>query len=245
MAPRLNGPRLDPRSGRTRRLVVILHGFGADGADLISLAEQWAPLLPDTAFVAPHAHEPCEHMPSGRQWFRLTDRDPHERWSGACAAAPVIDAFLDEEMKRLDIPARNIALVGFSQGAMMALHVGLRRQPAPAGILGYSGLLVGPERLAQDMEGRDAGSAPPVFLLHGAADEVIPVDALFASAGAIAAAGLSCQWRLAPGLGHGIDGGGLAQGAIFLAACFGLPYPQALTPRQGDRQAGRAKPSPA
>jgi phospholipase/carboxylesterase len=229
MAPQLDGPRIPARSGQTKQLVVILHGFGADGEDLISLGQQWSQILPDAAFVAPHAHEPCEHMPSGRQWFRLTDRNPHERWNGACAAAPILNAFIDAELAKHALPGSKVALVGFSQGAMMAMHVGLRRPFAPAGILSYSGLLVGPEKLADDLKTRPAGqNTPPMFLLHGTADEVIPAEALFGSAQAICEAGASCQWRLAPGLGHNIDGPGLLHGALFLASCFGLPYPEQL-----------------
>ena len=233
MATRIDGPRLAPRSGAAKQLVVILHGYGADGNDLIALGEQWAQILPDAAFVAPNAHEPCEHMPSGRQWFRLTDRNPHERWSGACSAAPVINGFIDEELKRLGLPETKVALVGFSQGAMMALHVGLRRQRAPAGVLAYSGVLVGPEKLADDLAARPKGEpAPPIFLIHGSADEVVPAEALFVSAEALSEAGLSCQWRLAHGLGHSIDGAGLAKGAMFLASCFGLPFPEMFIPRR-------------
>ncbi|MBX9758593.1 MAG: phospholipase [Beijerinckiaceae bacterium] len=231
MAPRLDGPRIEAASGQTKQLVVILHGFGADGRDLISLGQQWAQVLPDAAFVAPSAGEPCEHVPEGRQWFRLTDRNPHERWSGACSAAPLLNAYIDEELARYSLPGSKVALVGFSQGAMMALHVGLRRPKAPAGILSYSGLLVGPEKLADDLKARPAGEpVPPIFLVHGTADEVVPPEALFGSAQAICEAGASCQWRLSPGLGHNIDGPGLAHGALFLASCFGLPYPKALMP---------------
>lgn len=231
MAPRLDGPRIEAASGRTKQLVVILHGFGADGRDLIGLGEQWAQVLPDAAFVAPSAADACEHMPEGRQWFRLTDRNPHERWSGACSAAPLLNAFIDEELARYGLPGSKVALVGFSQGAMMALHVGLRRPKAPAGVLSYSGMLVGPEKLADDLKARPAAEpVPPVFLVHGTADDVVPPEALFGSAQAICEAGASCQWRLAPGLGHNIDGPGLAHGALFLASCFGLPYPQALMP---------------
>ncbi len=106
---------------------------------------------------------------------------------------------------------------------------GLAPSRSPAGILSYSGLLVGPEKLADDLKARPAGqNTPPMFLLHGTADEVIPAEALFGSAQAICAAGASCQWRLAPGLGHNIDGPGLLHGALFLASCFGLPYPEQL-----------------
>ncbi len=112
MAPQLDGPRIPARSGQTKQLVVILHGFGADGEDLISLGQQWSQILPDAAFVAPHAYEPCEHMPSGRQWFRLTDRNPHERWNGACAAAPILNAFIDSELAKHGLPGSKVALVG-------------------------------------------------------------------------------------------------------------------------------------
>src|SRR5829696_7006830 len=141
----LNGPRLEPRSGKARRLVVFLHGYGADGNDLIELGRAWQPLLPDTAFVSPHAPEACGQAPTGRQWFPLTFRDPHERWTGVNAASPGLDRFLDAELKRHGLPASALALVGFSQGTMMALHAGLRRAAAPAAIVGYSGMLVLPQ----------------------------------------------------------------------------------------------------
>lgn len=229
MIPSLDGPRLEPRSGATRRLVVVLHGYGADGSDLISLGAQWARALPDTAFLAPDAHEPCEYMPSGRQWFRLTDRNPHERWSGACAAAPVIDAFLDAQLAARGLDDSALALAGFSQGAMMALHVGLRRPRPPAAILAYSGVLVGPEKLKETAVARARADWPPIMLIHGSHDDVIPVAALHASAQAIEEAGGACRTHVARGLGHGIDGEGLALGGAFLAESFGLAEPGALT----------------
>jgi len=231
MAPRLDGPRIEAASGHTKQLVVILHGFGADGRDLIGLGEQWAQVLPDAAFVAPSAADVCEHMPEGRQWFRLTDRNPHERWTGACSAAPLLNAFIDEELARYGLPGSKVALVGFSQGAMMALHVGLRRKQAPAAVLSYSGVLVGPERLEEAIAGRPAEALPAMFLIHGSHDEVIPIDALFGSANAIQAAGGACQWRVAHGMGHNIDAEGLSHGAIFLARSLGLPFPEPLKAR--------------
>src|ERR1700683_2317047 len=153
--------------GRTRQLVVILHGYGADGNDLIEIGKVWQPLLPDAAFVAPHAPEPCEQAPTMRQWFALTFRDPNERWVGVNKAAPVLERFIDAELARHRLPPQALALVGFSQGTMMALHVGLRRAVAPAAIVGYSGLLVvppqgGPAALAAAIKSR-----PPVLLVHG------------------------------------------------------------------------------
>src|SRR6201991_4652390 len=142
MAGEIDGPRLEPRGGQARRLVVFLHGYGADGNDLIDIGRAWRGLLPHAAFVSPHAPEPCGQAPTGRQWFPLTFRDPNERWLGANKAAPVLNEFLDAELKRRNLPPSALALVGFSQGTMMSLHVGLRRTSPPLAIVGYSGLLV-------------------------------------------------------------------------------------------------------
>src|SRR5262245_48387881 len=128
----LDGPRLEPRAAPARQLVVFLHGYGADGNDLIDIGRAWQKLLPQAAFVSPHAPERCAMAPGGRQWFALTFRDPGERWTGVNAAAPLIDRFLDAELARHELPPSALALVGFSQGTMMALHVGLRRAAAPA-----------------------------------------------------------------------------------------------------------------
>src|SRR6478752_9064383 len=143
----LDGPRLAPRSGKAKSLVVFLHGYGADGNDLIEIGRAWQPLLPDTAFVSPHAPRPCGQAPTGREWFPLTMREPTERWTGVNAAAPVLDAFLNAELARHSLPGSALALVGFSQGTMMSLHVGLRRPTPPAAIVGYSGMLVMPENI--------------------------------------------------------------------------------------------------
>ena len=124
----LSGPSLEPKSGKARNLVVFLHGYGADGNDLIDIGRAWQPLLPDTAFVSPHAPEPCGQAPVGRQWFGLTFRDPDERWIGVNKAAPALQEFLDAELARRQLPPDALALVGFSQGTMMSLHAGLRRK---------------------------------------------------------------------------------------------------------------------
>lgn len=212
MAQLLDGPRIAPKSGVARSLVILLHGYGADGKDLIDIGRQWQTLLPDTAFSAPHAPEPCGMAPMGRQWFALTMRDPNERWIGVTKARPTLDAFIDSEMSRHGVTDRKVALVGFSQGTMMALHVGLRRPRPLAAVLGFSGMLVGPEHLREA-----AHVATPVLLAHGDQDQVIPVDAMFVAAEDLASAGGACQWHLAPGMGHGIDPGGLRHGGLFLA----------------------------
>jgi phospholipase/carboxylesterase len=217
MAAELDGPRVEPRSGAARRLVVFLHGYGADGNDLISIGEAWQPLLPQAAFISPHAPEPCGMAPVGRQWFPLTFRDPNERWVGVNAAAPILNRFLDSELKRRNLPASALALVGFSQGTMMALHVGMRREAAPAAIVGYSGLLVLPPNAAPDVVASEIVSRPPVLLIHCDRDELIPVQALFHATQALGALEVPTEWHISPGIGHGIDQEGLRHGGEFLA----------------------------
>jgi phospholipase/carboxylesterase len=220
MAAELDGPRLDPRSGAARQLVVFLHGYGADGNDLIDIGRAWQQLLPQAAFASPHAPEPCGQAPVGRQWFPLTMRDPGERWTGVNKAAPVLERFLDAELNRHKLPPSALALVGFSQGTMMALHVGLRRAAAPAAIVGYSGLLVTPPEQEIEAFAAQIRSRPPVLLVHGDRDDLIPAQALFQAAQGLSALGLSVEWHISPGTGHGIDAEGLRHGGEFLARRF-------------------------
>lgn len=208
----LDGPRLPPASGTARQLVVFLHGYGADGNDLIDLGRSFADILPDAAFVSPHAPEPCGMSPMGRQWFELTFRDPGERWRGVNHAAPDLNAFLDAELMKHGLSGGQLALVGFSQGAMMALHVGLRRKVSPGAIIAYSGHLVGGEHLKDQSTGK-----PPILLVHGDQDNVIPVDALFDAMSSLGKAEIPCQWHLSMGVGHGIDPDGLRHGGEFIA----------------------------
>jgi phospholipase/carboxylesterase len=228
MADPIAGPRLDAKSGQPKQLVVFLHGYGADGKDLIEIGRQWRNWLPDAAFVAPNAPEPCAMSPMGRQWFGLSNRRPDdprgadERWAGVVKARPALDAFLDGELARLGLDESRIALVGFSQGTMMALHAGLRRKRAPAAILGYSGVLIGPEHLAEATARDLRGAPPPILLVHGDQDAVIPLEALFISAEDLAKADFPTQWHLSMGVGHGIDAGGLRHGGLFLAKAFGV-----------------------
>ena len=222
MAVDLDGPRLAPRSGPARQLVVFLHGYGADGNDLIEIGKTWQEMLPNAAFVSPHAPEPCGQAPMGRQWFQLTFRDPHERWTGVNAAAPILEQFLEAELARHQLPPSALALVGFSQGTMMSLHVGLRRTTAPAAIVGYSGMLVLPnggtaEQLKTELRGR-----PPILLVHGDQDDLIPAQALFHAAQTLGALDVPVEWHLSAGIGHGIDGEGLRHGGEFLARRFGV-----------------------
>ena len=177
MIAMLDGPRIAPASGGpARSLVVFLHGYGADGNDLIGLGPVLAPLLPDTAFVSPHAPGQHPEVPGGRQWFPLANMDAARLRDGVLSAASALDAFLDAELARHNLDDGALALVGFSQGAMMALHVGPRRPERIAGIIGYSGLLAGPEFLQAELRNR-----PPVLLVHGEADPLIPAMATMAA----------------------------------------------------------------
>jgi len=216
----LSGPRLPPVRGQATHLVVLCHGYGADGNDLIEIGRAWQEFLPHAAFVSPHAPEPCGQAPVGRQWFALTFRDPNERWVGVNKAAPGLERFLEAELTRHKLPPAALALVGFSQGTMMALHVGLRRASAPAAIVGYSGLLVLPPDLNPEKFATEIKSRPPILLVHGDRDDLIPAQALFQAAQGLAALDIPVEWHLSAGIGHGIDGEGLRHGGEFLARRF-------------------------
>ncbi len=207
----LSGPRLPPARGQATHLVVLCHGYGADGNDLIGLAPLWQRMWPTAAFVAPNAPEPCQGAPMGYQWFPISRIDPAEMARGVEGAAESLNAFLDGELKRLELPPDRLALVGFSQGTMMALHIGLRRRVAA--IVGYSGMLAGaPPALGPQ--------APPILLVHGDSDQTIPVGAIFDAATRLGAAGAAVQWHISSGVGHSIDEGGLALGGLHLTMAF-------------------------
>lgn len=197
----LDGPRLGPRPGETPgRLVVLLHGVGADGNDLIALAPYFRAVMPDALVVAPNAPEPFDMAPFGYQWFSIRDLEAMPRLDGVRRAAPILDRFIDAELARLGLEEDRLILCGFSQGAMMALHVALRRKRPAQALISHSGMLIGPEHLAGEIRSR-----PPVLLTHGAADEVVPAAALPAARAALEAEGVSVRTHLVPGLGHGID----------------------------------------
>lgn len=210
----LAGPAVSAASGTVRQLVVFLHGVGADGNDLIELAPVFAEMLPDADFLSPDAPFPYDMAPMGRQWFSLADRSPEALYAGVSGAAPLLDAYLDRELGARGLGPDRLALVGFSQGTMMALHVGLRR-PAPAAILGYSGLLIAPEILPGDIRAR-----PPVLLVHGEEDDVVPFAFQDLAVQALALVGITASRLSRPGLGHGIDEIGLEAGRRFVADAF-------------------------
>lgn len=208
----ITGPSRAPAAGGApNSLVIMLHGLGADGQDLIGLSDHWAKQLPQTAFVAPNAPQACDMAPMGHQWFSLQNRSPETLLEGARGAAPVIDAFIDDQLAQHGLDDSRLALVGFSQGTMMSLFVALRRARPMAGVLGYSGALIGGETLSEELVSR-----PPVMLVHGDADDLVPVAALHGAVGALGEAGLAVEWHICPGVGHGIDPRGLSLGGTFI-----------------------------
>jgi phospholipase/carboxylesterase len=211
----LDGPRWGPKqAGPPRQLVVICHGVGADGHDLIDLAPHWAAALPHAAFASPDAPEPYDMAPMGRQWFSVADRSPAAMLAGVAAASLPLGRFIDAELARLGLPATEYAMMGFSQGAMTVLYTGLRRVVPPRGILAFSGALLAPGSVAA------LPTRPPVLLVHGQADEVVPVERSREAEQVLRAAGFAVESVYRPGLGHGIDDGGLSAGALFLQRVF-------------------------
>jgi phospholipase/carboxylesterase len=211
----LDGPRWGPASKATpKQLVVLCHGLGADGHDLIDLAPTWSHALPEALFVSVDAPFPHESG-FGRQWWSVEDRSAAVMEAGVRRAAGFLDAFIDAELARLGLPAEAYALMGFSQGAMTVLFTGLRRPAAPRAILAFSGALVAPESLTAELANR-----APVLLVHGEADDVVPVHRSRDAEAALRAANVPVEAAYVPRLGHGIDDTGLSMGALALQRAF-------------------------
>lgn len=208
----LSGPVRTPKSGgKAKQLAVLLHGWGADGPNLIDLADMFAPTLPDAHFIAPNAPYVCEVNPYGYQWFSLMDRQPQHMLAGAREAADILNHFLDQQLAALALDNSRLVLIGFSQGTMTALHVALRRTPPIAAIVGFSGALVGPEILPAEITSR-----PPVCLIHGEADDVVPYAALKHASDALSLHGVKVEAHSRPFLGHSIDMEGIKIASAFL-----------------------------
>jgi phospholipase/carboxylesterase len=214
MTRTLTTGRRAPASGTTRSAVVFLHGYGADGSDLLGLAEPLVPHLPDTLFLAPDAPDRCTVNPMGWQWFPIPWIDGSSEAAsaeGMARAVADLDAWLDGVLEAEGLTPAQLALVGFSQGTMMALHVAPRRAAPVAGVVGFSGRLLAPERLAAE-----AVSRPPVLLVHGDADDVVPPDAMPEAGEALQAAGFTVYGHVMRGTGHGIAPDGLSVALSFL-----------------------------
>lgn len=211
---KLQAGRKSAHSGSARSLVVFLHGYGADGADLLGLADVLAPHLPDTAFAAPDAPEPCAGNPFGRQWFPIPRFDGSTEAAaaeGVAASAADLGHWLDEELQKSGLTNADCCIFGFSQGTMMALEVGLRRTPDLAGIVAFSGRLLAPEKLGAEIAAR-----PPVLLVHGDADPVVPFAEMDLAARALLAANVPTFGHVMKGTGHGIAEDGLSVALAFL-----------------------------
>jgi phospholipase/carboxylesterase len=204
----IDGPRVAPASGGAARSIVILvHGYGSNGEDLIGLAPYWRDTLADTVFVAPNAPEPGPDAPGGYQWWPVWNPD---RAAGVRGAAAVLDTFIDTELARYGLSEDRLALVGFSQGTMLALHVAPRRERQLAGVVAYSGMLIDPEET-------DLRTRPPVLLVHGDADPMVPVAAFHNTETALRRLGFQLSTHVSHGLGHSIDMDGLRLGGAFLS----------------------------
>ena len=214
MTRKLNVHRRGALSGKTRSVVVFLHGYGADGQDLLGLADPLAPHLKDTVFLAPDAPEPCPGNPFGFQWFPIPWLDGSSEAAaadGLARSAADLDGFLDGVCADEGVKPSELALVGFSQGTMISLHVALRRAVPVAGVVGFSGRLLVPERLSAEIKCR-----PPVLLIHGDADQVVPPSDMPKAALALRAAGVEVQTHVSRGVAHGIAPDGLSLALGFL-----------------------------
>lgn len=209
----LSALRRPAQSGKAEWLVIFLHGYGSNGADLMSFADYWQSSMPNVAFVAPDGPEATKD--GGFQWIGKRPAGDPRLYDDAVEIAPALHGFIDGELAREGLDASRLALVGFSQGAVMALHLGLRRTVPPAAVLGYSGGLVGADKLKDEIV-----SKPPVMLVHGEQDELAPLYGMMASVKALTEAGVACQGLPIPGLGHAVDANALVYGARFLLSAF-------------------------
>lgn len=216
----IDGPRLPPRDGsKPRKLVIFLHGYGSNGKDLIGLGQHWARDLPHVQWVSPNAPDPVPGAPDGYQWFPISNLDPDRIEAGAATAWPIVDAFIDQELTRYGLTEQDLVLCGFSQGTMLSLATGLRRERPVAGIMGFSGALPGGGRLKEEMRSR-----PPIMLVHGDQDQVLPLGFMFDALENLAAAGHGAQWHISQGLPHSIGEDGLEIGRRFIGNALAGRY---------------------
>jgi phospholipase/carboxylesterase len=210
----LDGPRLEPASGNgTDSLIILLHGHGSNGADMIELARAWQPQFPNAAFVAPDG---LQAMGGGaRRWFPVTNAAPEELAAGAEAARPEIEAFIDAEEKRYGVGRARTVIVGFSQGTIVALNLAIKTKHPLAVIIGFSGML------AASSVSKVTAQATPITLLHGALDRLIPASAVSTAEAVLTQAGFSVTNTVFDGLGHGIDERSRAAGANAIAKALG------------------------
>lgn len=209
--PQLNGPRIEPEGGKPDKLVILCHGYGSNGDDLISLVPHLKKALPNAVYVSPHAPELTFGAPNGFQWFALSSLSQEERLVGTLKAAPTLDNFVDQELEKYGLENKDLILVGFSQGTMMSLHVGLRRSSDIAGIVAFSGAMT----MADDWQD-EITSKPPVLLIHGDVDAVVSVELMHQAYLALLGIGIEAGKHVSKGMGHGIAPDGLQKALDFL-----------------------------
>ncbi len=214
--PTLTGPEFGPAGGdEIAQLVILCHGLGSDGKDLIELAPYYAKVLPNAKFLSPNAPFPCDMTPYGYQWFSLQERTEEAMLAGAKMAHPILNAFIDQQLETHNLTDDKLALIGFSQGTMMSLFTAPRRRHPVAGVVGYSGRLIGKDLTASEINCR-----PPMVMINGDQDELVPAEAQPIAVEALSAAGIEIQGHIRPGLGHSIDEEGIRIAQDFLRLCF-------------------------
>lgn len=219
--PSLIGPEFGPAntSGNVEQLIILLHGLGANGFDLINLAPHFSEVMPNARFISPNAPENCDMTPVGNQlsyqWFSLQSRREPDMLAGAKVAEPILNKFIDEQLKKYNLKDDKLALIGFSQGTMMSLFVAMRRKTSIAGVIGFSGQLVGKEELENEII-----SHPPTILVNGDQDELIPIQEQEIAIQKLLAAGVEAEGHIRPNLGHSIDPEGIKIASDFLKTIF-------------------------
>ncbi|MDX1921942.1 MAG: dienelactone hydrolase family protein [Alphaproteobacteria bacterium] len=211
---KLNDYRIIPAE-KPQQIVVLLHGVGADGKDLLDLGHRWQNLLPACVFVSPDAPHRYDMAPFGRQWFSLKDRTPQVMAADMITNRPIVNDYIDKLLAEFSLPSNKLALVGFSQGTMVSLDVGPRREDGLAGILGYSGSLLSHKSLHAEIRSR-----PPICLVSGLMDDIVSPDYSKKAQEMLQAEAIPCELHLQPNLGHSIDESGIRIGAAFLQRIF-------------------------
>lgn len=210
----ISGPIIEPSSGNSpKQMIIFVHGYGADGNDLIGLANYFQSTLPEVIFLSPHAPEACSMNPSGYQWFDLTSTDPAVLWSKILVAADHLNEFIDSKLLEYNIAEENLALIGFSQGTMMSLHVSLRRKNTMAAVLGYSGRLIGADLLKDDLI-----SKPSIYLIHGDQDPMVPYQESLTAEKVLKEYSIDIKTHISEHTQHSIAEDGLRIGVDFLAS---------------------------
>ncbi len=214
--PTLSGPAFGPAEGsEIAQIVILCHGLGADGNDLIGLAPHFAQVLPNAKFLSPNAPYPCDMAPSGYQWFSLQERSEEAMLAGAKLAHPILNSFIDQQLEKHNLTDDKLALVGFSQGTMLSLFTAPRREHPVAGVVGFSGRLIGKNLVASETL-----CCPPIIMINGDQDDLVPAEVQPIAVETLSTAGIEIEGHIRPGLGHSIDEEGIRIAQGFLRRCF-------------------------